>query len=312
MKAKNFIFDILKGAGIGVAAIVPGVSGGSIAVIFKIYEKLVEAIHNLFKSFVKSFLILLPIVIGIAIGFLGAIIPIKLALEHFMLVIVALFAGLLAGSIPDMFKYVKNDRPKWFQIVICVVAGLVAAGIGVLSVTLKTGDAIASLFANKPWYLYPLLVFVGFLAACGFVIPGISGSMLMMITGFYTHIVDLFNNIMHGQDVGSSLLMIVFVAVGVIGGFFALSILMDILLKKHAVSTYWAIIGFVIGSIFSLFANNDVITYVTAKDPETGFYLIKNAEFVIAPFMIAIGFTLSFTLIKFANKKLEKKEEANA
>ena len=58
MKLKKFILDILRGIGIGVAAIIPGVSGGSVAVIFKIYEKLVGAIHNLFKNFVKSFLIL--------------------------------------------------------------------------------------------------------------------------------------------------------------------------------------------------------------------------------------------------------------
>lgn len=306
MKLKEFLLDIARGVGIGVSAIIPGVSGGSVAVILKIYEKFVGAIHSLFKSFVKSLLILLPIVIGIAIGFLGAIIPIKYALEHFMLVVVTLFAGLLIGSIPDMFKYVKGEKPKWFQIIICVVAGLIASGIGILSVTLKTGDAIEQLFINKPWYIYPSLTFVGFLAACGFVIPGISGSMLMMITGFYTHIVNLFSNVLHGTDVGQGILMLAFVAIGIIGGFFVLSILMDILLKNHAKTTYWAIIGFVIGSIVSLYVNNDLIEYTFAKDAETNMYLIKNAELIVTPFALVIGIALSYTLIKFANKKGEE------
>ena len=132
MKFKKFVLDILRGIGIGVAAIIPGVSGGSVAVIFKIYEKLVGAIHNLFKNFVKSFLILLPIVIGIAVGFLSAVIPIKYALEHFMLVIVSLFAGLLIGSVPDMFKYVKDEKPKYYQIIICVISFLFAVVIGII------------------------------------------------------------------------------------------------------------------------------------------------------------------------------------
>jgi len=311
MKVKDFFIDVAKGAGIGVAAIIPGVSGGSIAVIFKIYEKMVGAIHSLFKSFIKSVLILLPIVIGIAIGFLAAIIPINYALDHFMLVTVALFAGLLIGSIPDMFKYVKGDKPKWFHIVLCVVGGLIAAGIGVLSVYLKAGGSIDTMFVNRPWYLYPLLIAVGFLAACGFVVPGISGSMLMMITGFYDNIVDLFSNILHGVELGANIAMLGCVAVGIIVGFFVISITMDILLKKFPVATYWVIIGFIIGSVVSLFMNNDVMSYVTAKDPETGYYLIKNAEFVIAPFAAACGFVISFSLIKFANKKTQTKEETN-
>ena len=309
MKLKKFILDILRGIGIGVAAIIPGVSGGSVAVIFKIYEKLVGAIHNLFKNFVKSFLILLPIVIGIAVGFLSAVIPIKYALEHFMLVIVSLFAGLLIGSVPDMFKYVKDEKPKYYQIIICVISFLFAVGIGVLSVTLKTNTQIDALFNAKPWYLYPILFFAGLLAACGFVVPGISGSMLMMIIGFYDNVVNLFFNILHGIDLGSSILMLVFVGLGVIVGFFSISILMDVLLKKFKTSTYWAIIGFIIGSISSLFVNNDLLTYVTLKDPETELYLISNWEFILSPLMLAIGFTISYCLIKFANNKIKKEQE---
>lgn len=309
MKLKKFVLDILRGIGIGVAAIIPGVSGGSVAVIFKIYEKLVGAIHKLFKNFVKSFLILLPIVIGIAVGFLSAVIPIKYALEHFMLVIVSLFAGLLIGSVPDMFKYVKDEKPKYYQIIICVISFLFAVGIGVLSVTLKASTQIDALFNAKPWYLYPILFFAGLLAACGFVVPGISGSMLMMIIGFYDNVVNLFSNILHGIDLGSSILMLVFVGLGVIVGFFSISILMDVLLKKFKTSTYWAIIGFIIGSISSLFVNNDLLTYVTLKDPETELYLISNWEFILSPLMLAIGFTISYCLIKFANNKIKKEQE---
>ena len=226
-----------------------------------------------------------------------------------MLVIVSLFAGLLIGSVPDMFKYVKDEKPKYYQIIICVISFLFAVGIGVLSVTLKTNTQIDVLFNEKPWYLYPILFFAGLLAACGFVVPGISGSMLMMIIGFYDNVVNLFSNILHGIDLGSSILMLVFVGLGVIVGFFSISILMDVLLKKFKTSTYWAIIGFIIGSISSLFVNNDLLTYVTLKDPETELYLISNWEFILSPLMLAIGFTISYCLIKFANNKIKKEQE---
>ena len=124
-----------------------------------------------------------------------------------------------------------------------------------------------------------------------------------MIIGFYDNVVNLFSNILHGIDLGSSILMLVFVGLGVIVGFFSISILMDVLLKKFKTSTYWAIIGFIIGSISSLFVNNDLLTYVTLKDPETELYLISNWEFILSPLMLAIGFTISYCLIKFANNK---------
>ena len=107
-KVAAFFTDILRGVGIGVAFIIPGFSGGSVAAILGIYEKLVGAIADIFKHFKKSVLTLLPIFIGMLLGIAALIYPIQLGLRNFPIPTVSLFVGLALGGIPSVTEKMKE------------------------------------------------------------------------------------------------------------------------------------------------------------------------------------------------------------
>ena len=111
MKIKNWLKSFLAGAAMGVASAIPGVSGGTIAVIVGIYQKLIDAINNLFKKFVSSFLTLLPIGLGVICAMVPCLLLFDLALEGFVFGIVSLFAGFIIGSFPDIVKEVSDEKP---------------------------------------------------------------------------------------------------------------------------------------------------------------------------------------------------------
>ena len=117
IKFKEQITNFLKGMGIGAACIVPGVSGGTLAVMFNIFDKMIEAINGLFKHFKKSFLFLLPIILGIVFAIAALIIPINYAFDYIPFPIISMFAGFIIGSLPSLFKKIKGKvvSKKKFQ-----------------------------------------------------------------------------------------------------------------------------------------------------------------------------------------------------
>ena len=143
---------------------------------------------------------------------------------------------------------------------------------------------------------YLLLVLVGAVGACALVVPGISGSMLLLIFGYYTPLVQLLTgHLLMGKDVGVSILVFLSAGVGVIGGFFGISVLMRYLLKRFPRGTYFSIVGFIVGSLPAVY---------TSVIRETGTVLMSNPwYFVAAAALLVVGAALSFTLVLFARKR---------
>ena len=112
MKAKNFLINTAQGAVIGVAMIIPGVSGGTLAVLMNVYDKLINSISNLRRDFKNSIKFLLPILLGAGIAVAAMYFPLKYALKYAPFPTVMLFAGLMAGSFP---KIVKDGLKQGFQ-----------------------------------------------------------------------------------------------------------------------------------------------------------------------------------------------------
>ena len=104
MKVKEFFKNMGCGAAIGVAMIIPGVSGGTVAVLLNIYDKLIDALGNLKKNFKQNILFLVPVLLGAVLAFAAMYFPLAYALNYAPLPVVMLFAGLMAGSIPKLFK----------------------------------------------------------------------------------------------------------------------------------------------------------------------------------------------------------------
>ena len=283
----KFLVSMLKGAAIGVAMIIPGVSGGTIAVLFNIYENLINAISNLKKDFKNSFLYLLPIVLGMVLAFAAMYFPLKLALKHFPVQTISLFSGLMLGSIPMLFKQSLDNGFKKVDFIAGLITFVLVIGICFIP---NMGNVDLSI--NMPKYGYVLLFLIGILGSCALVIPGISGSMLLLIFGYYEPILDtiseLTNNFTH------SLAVLASVGLGIVFGFVVVAKLMNYLLTKYKRITYWAIVGFVIGSIPAIFLSYDY------TDVSINAITITSSIIVFI-----LGSILSFYLIKLSGKKTQ-------
>ena len=292
-KFKDTLLRFLKGIVIGIAMIIPGVSGGTLAVLLNIYDELIDSINNLFKDFKKSFSVLLPILIGAGVGFIALIYPLSYGLEHCPLVIISLFAGLIIGGIPQLYKKVQGKESP-----LGIALGIISIGIMVGLCFVVTNIELDISKIELGLMLYLLLG--GILSACALVVPGISGSMIMMILGLYSPVLLVISDLLSFQNFTHNLLLILPVALGVIIGFFSIAKLMGFLLKKHTINTFFSIIGFVVGSIFTIY-------FVTITDPE---YTIDFSapSIIISSLCLIGGFLLTFLL----EKKLSNRPKENA
>ena len=250
MKAKEFFKNAGMGAVIGVGMIIPGVSGGTIAVLFNIYDKLINAISDLRKDFKNSFFFLLPIILGALAAVIATYFPLKFFLDRAPLPTLMLFTGLMVGSFPKMFKDTVKKGFKYRDI-----AAILIPLVFIISICFVPSLGNVNLGADMPVWGYFMLVLIGAVASCALVVPGVSGSMLLLIFGYYTSILNTVSALK--TDFGHSVLVLALFAAGLIIGFFSIAKLMKFLLKKFPRGTGWAIIGFVVGSIPAIFLSFD-------------------------------------------------------
>ena len=290
-----FLLDLIRGAAIGIAFIIPGFSGGSVAAILGIYEKLVGAIADIFKDFKKSLATLLPIGIGMVVGIVSLLFPLGWALEAFPFPTVCLFVGLAIGGLPSVTDELRG-KIRLNNIFACAIPLLLALALSFLPI----GNDVDLFNLNLGGYL--LLILVGLIGSAALVVPGISGSMLLLILGYYNPVVKMAtDHLFRFKDVGTSVLVLGLMALGILVGFFLISKIMKWLLKSHPRGTYFAILGFILGSIPTVYIS-------TAKDAG---YTLNNLPtsplyWVACAVMLVLGFALSFGLVKFSKKQQSK------
>ena len=289
--AKDFSLDILRGTAIGAAFIIPGFSGGSVAAILGIYEKLVGAIADIFKDFKRSVLTLLPIFLGMVVGIVGLLFPLGWALEAYPLPTVCLFVGLAIGGLPSLSDKMRGKiLPK--NVIACLIPFLFALSLSFI----PTGSDV-NLF-ELSFGGYALLFLIGMIGSAALVVPGISGSMLLLLLGYYNPIVNMItDHFFKGENIGKSILVLGCTALGIAIGFFLISILMKWLLKNFPRGTYFAILGFILGSIPTIYIS-------TAKD--AGYTLSSLPTSVLywgaCVLLLAVGFALSLALVIYSRK----------
>lgn len=296
-KIVQFLVNVVQGIAIGVAFIIPGFSGGSVAAILGVYEKIVGAVADIFKHFKKSFLYLLPIALGMLIGVAALILPIKWGLEHYPVPTVTLFVGLTLGGLPSITDKMKGGNTKWTHIVACIVPLALASSLCFI----PSAGNVRLFDMNAGGYF--LLILIGAVGSCALVVPGISGSMLLLIFGYYEPIVSLItDNLLHGNQVGICIAVLACLAAGLVAGFFAISVLMKYLLKKFPRGTYFAIFGFIVGSVPAV--------YVSAMGKYSNLSGLYSSPWywVVSVLLLAVGFAVSFTLVRYARKKQQEKE----
>lgn len=273
------LINVLKGAVVGIANIIPGVSGGTMAVITGIYEKLIDIIGNILshlKSWTKlkeDLKFIIPIGIGALVGIVGFSKLLKWLLESYEMPTLYCFLGLIIGSLPLIFK---NANEKGFNIkyiIPFVITTGFMIGLNIIAMNVNEASAIVE-FGKTPIDMLKLLGY-GFVAAGTMIIPGISGSMVLMIMGVYEAILTAVSTL--------DIITLIPFAIGVGIGIIVVSKIIDMLIAKFYGYTYYAILGFIIGSIIFIFP---------------GFALSLTGLASVITFVI--GFVVSFMISKIS------------
>lgn len=251
----NFLFDIIKGALVGVANIIPGVSGGTMMVSMGIYEKIIGVVNNLFKDIKKSIMTLLPLGIGMLLGVAVFSFIIPWCLEVYPFPTSFCFIGLILGGVPAIVKPAKESLVKEGKsisaphIIAFVFFFVLAVGMAAMNET-QTTSANFELSIG-----FMIIIFlVGLVAAATMVIPGVSGSLVLMILGFYAGIMSSISGFISSvlaRDWAQILYhcgILVPFGLGVLAGIFAVAKLIEWLFAKFPSVTYTGILGLIVAS----------------------------------------------------------------
>lgn len=240
---------VIKGFIIGVANIIPGVSGGTLAITLGIYEKLINIISHFFKNIKENIKFLLPIIIGAVLSILILSNVISYSLDKFPLQTTLFFIGLILGGIPMLCEKIKkgSKKSRFSNILIFLITFSIVTVFGFIG----TGNNVVNL-SNPGFIGYILLFVVGVIAAATMIIPGISGSFMLMMLGYYEPIINTIKDLTHFSNIFHNILILIPFGIGIIIGIVLIAKLIEMLLNKYPIKTYYGIIGFVLASIISI------------------------------------------------------------
>lgn len=234
-KFTEWLLLVIKGACIGIADAIPGVSGGTIAFILKIYDKLLDAIDLNLKKLKKNLPFLIPLGIGIVIGILLASKVLGYLFENHNVPTQFFFLGVIIGSLPAIVRECRSEgKLKIYHIIPFLVA---AVGI-ILFNSLKEGSAA---FGTNPVSLIVMMIF----SAAAMIMPGLSGALVLKILGGYETAINAVNNL--------DFVILAYYVIGAAIGLLAAAKIISILLKKCKTGTYCAIIGLIVGSLPAIY-----------------------------------------------------------
>lgn len=271
---------ILKGVVIGVANIIPGVSGGTMAVSMGIYDKIIHAATHLLSEFKKSMKLLIPILIGAALGLVVVARIIQMMFERVPFQTNLLFIGLILGGLPAMTKKVKGQSIRLPHILSCVLFFALVVGLAAMGETEGTAADLSFNMINVV-----KLFGVGIIASATMVIPGVSGSMILMIMGYYNPVLSEINrfidNLVKFNVPGllDGCAILIPFGIGVVVGIFAIAKVIEIIFTKFPYLAYWAIIGLIIASPFAILMMNNLGT-ITVVTVLTGIVALVAGIFV--------------------------------
>lgn len=259
MENSTIWVNILRGLVIGVANIIPGVSGGTMMVSMGIYDQLIHAVTHLFSDFKKSFQFLLPIGIGIVLALAILAKLFDYLLLNWPIPTNMAFCGLIAGSLPPIFKQVQGKRLT----ISMALAAIIFFGIVVGGALLGESHGTQNVVLSTSFFGLLMLFIVGVISAATMVIPGVSGSMILMLLGYYEPVINLVSETIDALlhfDFGSlwhCILLALPFGLGVIIGVFAIAKLIEWVLEHYEAQTYWAIIGLIVASPIAILINTN-------------------------------------------------------
>ena len=293
IKVKDRLTEVLKGIGIGIANIIPGFSGGTMAVVFGLYEKLIYAFSHFFETPLKIIREMWAILLGVILGFAIAVVGITILLDTYPVPTVLLFVGLILGSLPKIEKRAlllsEEKTPK-----IAMAAGVfLLIALTFMPFTESGNSTVTTGFVIG-------LFFIGALGSASMVIPGVSGSLIFLVFGYYDYILELANDFMKGVFsfdfplIGDTIVYVIIFGAGVVIGIILIAKLIERLMLTRKTMIYGFIVGLLIASPLAILVN--LFREYPAKVDEASF-----AVWFLGIILVILGGMGSFYLGKKEN-----------
>ncbi len=256
------IKKLLQGMVVGIANIIPGVSGGTMMVAMGLYDKLIHAITHLKSEFKNSMKLLIPILFGAALAIVILSRLFEFLLTEYPIPTNFAFCGLIAGSLPFIFEKVKGHTVTVSKIIPALIFFAIVILMAVMGETDGQAADVSFGFVNVI-----KLLLVGIIAAATMVIPGVSGSMMLMLLGYYDTILRTINNAIDALialDIQSLLVqcgILIPFGIGVILGIFLIAKLIEFIFQRAEIHAYYAIIGLILASPIAILLKVDWSTF---------------------------------------------------
>ena len=276
----SWISKMIKGIVIALGFILPGISGGVLAAILGIYERMIRFLAHPFKQLKEDILYFLPVAIGMLLGIGLFSYPIEYLLEHYQVYVLWSFAGAIIGTVPSLVKEANRDSEKDKIDLIWFWTTFIISGIALYGLNFVVGSLSASFFN---------FILAGSLLALGILVPGLSPSNLLLILGLYAPMLIGFKSF----DLFGTFLPI---GIGAVLTLIAFSKFMDYALRVYHSRVYHFIIGIVLSSTLLILLPN-------AGNPESISYAgLSIVSYVIIAFFFALGIWLGIWMSQLEEK----------
>ena len=300
---KTWCKSAFLGFFIGLAVIVPGISGSTVAIIFKLYDSFLYALGNLLKQFKKCFVFLLPIGIGVVIGVLLGFIAVEKLLAILPVAVVCLFAGLMIGAFPAVTDEIKGAKMNAKRIVLFAVGLLIPVALGCYS-AFTVGQAGGTLFESVSIWHILLAIVIGAVVGITQIVPGLSASAFLMAVGWFTSLVDSVS-MTYWKANPKIFLIYGALVVGFLVGMLGFSKLLTLIFAKARHTAYCMIVGLSLGSIISMFVNGDIVKVYLSWVNGSAFLL----DVLLGVALLVAGIIGSYALVRYQRKKDAKKSQ---
>lgn len=258
LNMKENIILILKGIIIGMGKIIPGVSGGILAISLGVYEKCLSVVSHPIREVKKNFKFLFLLTLGIFLSIFIMSNLIKISLTNYYLPTMLFFIGLIAGGIPSLFDEVKYSFSNIILMLISMLFLIFMFNIN------------GQINHNNGFLFYLLM---GVLEAFSMIVPGVSGTSLLMLFGVYDEIITLFSQLDFFNNI------FIYFIIGVIIGVIIFVKIMEMLFNKYSIKMRFVIIGFALSSTFILIIQTFSKGFLI-KDILIGFILFIVGYFI--------------------------------
>lgn len=246
------LVHFFKGVLIGIAAVIPGLSGSIFAVVVGLYDKMVEAVSTLFHrgQFRKNIWFLFPIVSGTIVGVLLSTKAVLWVCENYTGPAYAFFIGMVLGSLPLIFRKTSEISFRPWLLALPLVTCFVLVGTTLWLGAPEDTASMVSITAIASWQDALMVVFAGMFSCALMAIPGVSGSVMLMVIHQYG---TVYNAVAHLTDSTAAWPIVGLFAVGAVLGFIGIAKLLHWLLNRASGLTYYGVAGLIAGAVFALF-----------------------------------------------------------